>query len=79
MSLYSITTPYVTYVLYTTGEDPRIETSCSTECIPAVICSNNSSYQRYHAAMNLYPIFTCGIRYCIIITISISGIAACTI
>ena len=25
-------------------EDPRIETSCSTECIPAVICSNNSSY-----------------------------------
>ena len=43
----------LTYVLYTTDENPRIETSCSTECITAVICSNKS-YQRYHAAMNLY-------------------------
>ena len=26
----------------TTDEDLQIETSCTTECIPAVICSNNS-------------------------------------
>ena len=41
-------------VEYTSDEDPWIKTSCSTECIPAVICSNNSSYQRYYAAMSLY-------------------------
>ena len=32
---------------YTTDEDLGIETSCSVECFPAVICSSNSHHHLY--------------------------------
>ena len=70
---YSCITPTYMHVLYTTGEITyiRIETSCTIECKPAVICSNNSfpiKFAHFCMVTNLLPHETWWLDFCFHLT-----------